>query len=108
MSMPLRKYIFCGIVWIALLFPSFLFPMWTYYQIERTDGETKIYKYGAPRMFRFSKPPLHIDNTFPDWHGLEKPMNFDAVERNDGWLLLEWCVISIIYVAFIRKYFRSS
>jgi hypothetical protein len=106
MRLPVRYYILMSVVWGVLLTPSFLFPQWTYYRITKVEGKTKILKYGAPRMFRFSDPPLHLDRTMPGWHGLEQPMTFDAVEHNNGWLLLEWGLISAVYLALVRNFFR--
>jgi hypothetical protein len=96
-----------GVVWVVLLTPSFLFPEWTYYRIAKIEGKTKIFKHGAPRMFRFSDPPLHVDRTVPGWHGLEQPMTFDAVEHDNGWLLLEWGPISIVYLVLVKRFLRE-
>jgi hypothetical protein len=106
MRLPGHYYFVMGIVWVILLTPSFLFPEWTYYQIAKIEGKTKILKYGSPRIFRFSDPPLHVDRTVPGWHGLEQPMSFDAVEHNNGRLLLEWGLISIVYLALVRQALR--
>lgn len=95
------------VVWLLPVSLSFLFPKWTYYEICEVQGEKRLYKQEAPRQYRFDPPPLYIDRSTPGWHGLEEPMQFDVVEPENGWMLVEWGIISLVWCFLFRETLKS-